>query len=338
MKSIIGMAPSASVGDAESGILRGGGGWRGLAWLTWRQHRWMVAIAALAVLAEVAGMLATNGLIRGDLPCPADSACLLRLHRHMSLAETQIGLTAILPGFVAAFWGAPLIAQEYEQRTHLLAWCQDISPRRWLAGKLVLVGGLAVILAVALGGAAQRLAHVLNAALPPDASSDPVSMFKPVFFEASPMLIAAYTICGFALGTAAGALWRRSVPAMGVTLVAFAGVRLLTRIVFRLHYLPPRTVLTQFGTTPQYGPDVSSVLRAGDFADAHGHLVSPPGQCTAMEDGERWDQCMRDHGIHQLFTYQPGSRILTFQMIEAGIFVGLAVVFLAIVWCRMRRV
>ncbi len=344
MRSITGEVSSAPVGDAEPDVVRGGGGWRGLAWLTWRQHRWLVAITALAVLAEAAAMLATSRAIRSHSPCPENSACVAQLSRYTSLAELQIALVVILPGLVAAFWGAPLVAQEYEQRTHLLVWAQDITPRRWLVAKVVLMGALALILAVALGAAAQHLAHALNAAMPPDGYGDPRSMFESRYFEASPTVVAAYTFCGFALGAAAGAVSRRTVPAMGATIAVFTGFRLLTLSFLRPHYLPAKTALGPLDEPPKTGPDALDLVNSVYFADANGHPAREPLRCVgiaseASESPVPWQRCMRGHGItHTFLTYQPGSRIPVFQLIEAGIFVALAVVFLGVAWYRVRRI
>ena len=89
MRSISGTEPYALVSDTEPDVMRGGGGWRGLVWLTWRQHRWLIAITALAVLAEVAGMLMTSGVIRSYGSCPEDSACMLQL-RNGSFCSARI--------------------------------------------------------------------------------------------------------------------------------------------------------------------------------------------------------------------------------------------------------
>jgi hypothetical protein len=62
---------------------------------------------------------------------------------------------------------------------------------------------------------------------------------------------------------------------MGAALVVFAGTRLLIRMVLRLHYLPPKAILTQLGPAPYLGPD-ETLLRTGDLADATGHLASSP--------------------------------------------------------------
>ncbi len=337
MRSITGTAPSGPVSDVEPNIARSGGGLRGLTWLTWRQHRWLVAITALAVLVEAAVMWATSGTIRSHSPCPAgNSACVLRLIHYGPMADWQLTLVMVLPGFVAAFWGAPLIAQEYEQRTHLLAWAQDITPRRWLAAKMTLLTAVSVVLAITLGTAAQQMAHTRNAVMPPDT----VNMFTSAYFEASPELVAAYTICALALGTAVGAVTRRLVPAMAVTLAVFAGTRLLVRDALRPHYLPPKIALGGLDETPNTGPD-AFILGTPTYADATGHPTQAPSQCLSIvsDTPKQFDRCMRDHGItNSLLHYQPGSRIPTFQLIEAGAFVALAVIFLAVAAYRMRRI
>ena len=337
MRSIIGTAPSGPVSDVEPNVTRSGGGLRGLTWLTWRQHRWLVAITALAVLVEAVVMWATSGTIRSHSPCPGgNSACVLRLIHDGPLADWQLTFVMVLPGFVAAFWGAPLIAQEYEQRTHLLAWAQDITPRRWLAAKVTLLAAASVVLAITLGIAAQQMAHVRNAVMPPDT----VSMFTPAYFEASPALVGAYTICALALGTAVGAVTRRLVPSMAVTLAMFAGIRLLVRDVLRPHYLSPKTALGGLDETPNAGPD-AFILGTPGYADATGHPTQAPSQCLSIvsDTPKQFDRCMRDHGItNSLLHYQPGSRIPTFQLIEAGAFVALAVLSLAVAGYRMRRI
>ena len=47
----------------------------------------------------------------------------------------------------------------------------------------------------------------------------------------------AYALFGMALGIAAGALLRRTVPAIAVTLTGFIGVRVLVAEILRPHYL-----------------------------------------------------------------------------------------------------
>jgi MFS family permease len=75
-------------------------------------------------------------------------------------------LPLALPLLLGAPVGAPLVAREVEQRTHLLVWTQSITRMRWLSVKLTLVlgagllAGLLIFAAVYVG-----FALVTNAAL-----------------------------------------------------------------------------------------------------------------------------------------------------------------------------
>ena len=40
-----------------------------------------------------------------------------------------------VPGLIGMFWGAPLIAREFETGTFRLAWTQGVTRTRWLAAK-----------------------------------------------------------------------------------------------------------------------------------------------------------------------------------------------------------
>src|ERR1700677_4999172 len=45
-------------------------------------------------------------------------------------------LLLIAPALAGMFWGAPLVAREYENGTYRLVWTQSSSRARWLAAKL----------------------------------------------------------------------------------------------------------------------------------------------------------------------------------------------------------
>ena len=62
----------------------------------------------------------------------------------------------------------------------------------------------------------------------------------------------AYAVFGVALGIAAGALLRRTLPAIAVTLAGFIGVRVLVAQFFRAHYLTP--VTTYYSLTSSWQP------------------------------------------------------------------------------------
>jgi ABC-type transport system involved in multi-copper enzyme maturation permease subunit len=46
---------------------------------------------------------------------------------------------SVLPALLGRLVGAPLVAREVEQHTHLLAWTQSITRSRWVTVKLALV-------------------------------------------------------------------------------------------------------------------------------------------------------------------------------------------------------
>jgi hypothetical protein len=94
-------------------------GWADLAWLVWRQHRILIAVTTL-------GIAIASALDWWDAADVANSSA------YQGLANVVVPSAA---GLVGVFWGAPLLASEYEQRTHLVAWAQDVSPMRWLTGK-----------------------------------------------------------------------------------------------------------------------------------------------------------------------------------------------------------
>jgi hypothetical protein len=156
----------------------------------------------------------------------------------------------------------------------------------------------------------------------------------------------AYAVFAMALGICAGALIRRTVPAMAVTLGGFIAVRVAVTLWLRPHYLsavtavrnlPAQIQLTgsywlisqgtrnpagQLMAGPQnqpaaFGVDVSSLPKAcAGLANPTGSLTS---SCRAALTGFR-----------SFVTYQPASRFWTFQGIETGAFVVLAVILLAV--------
>ena len=49
-----------------------------------------------------------------------------------------------VPGLIGMFWGAPLVAREFETGTFRLAWTQGVTRTRWLAAKLAVAGAAAI--------------------------------------------------------------------------------------------------------------------------------------------------------------------------------------------------
>ncbi|TWP48320.1 ABC transporter permease subunit [Lentzea tibetensis] len=263
-------------------------------WVTYRQHRWLVAGTALAV--------ALMALVR----------VLPRMPDYISYGA--------FGAIAAVFWGAPLLAREYEERTHVFAWSQDVSQGRWLAGKVLALGAALTLFAVVLW----------LAGLGTTTSRYPWDSFELGLF---PLL--GYAWFGFALGLAASALTRRTLVAMGLSLFVFTVTRVVLARWGREHYLPP---VHTWRPDPPPGVDyVPQLPRDGlwidsGYADRNGDPMPPPLQCNGD------DTCLKANGqIGHFVDYQPGSRLVTFQLIEFAIFVVLAALLLFVAFRALRR-
>ncbi|MEU4324856.1 hypothetical protein [Nonomuraea dietziae] len=99
-------------------------------------------------------------------------------------------LPLLAPAMIGAFWGAPLLAREFEHGTDQLTWTQSVTRRRWLIAK---VGGLGA--AVTLGGLA--LGGIVYAWLAVfDSSAFPVNFFNTNWFRLVGIGPAAWWLSG----------------------------------------------------------------------------------------------------------------------------------------------
>jgi hypothetical protein len=295
-------------------------------WVTWRQHRAQILVTAgllalLGVLLLVSALEA-NAYVAEHAPpgCPGtavtcgDVAAALG-QRYEAVYSVFGWLPLVAPALIGAFWGAPLLGREYERGTHRLAWTQSVSVGRWLAVKLSILGG-----AVVAGGLLLSLM---------------VSLWRPVFrtdsafgnigvFNMVGVLPAAWWLYACALGVAAGALFRRTLPAMAVVV---AGVAVTMFALFRLsdHYAEPvRAELT--GTVVLPDQD-ARLVRAAWVEPSGGEVADPAGSgCPRRMDtgqssrnAEAWQACLFGKGYRYAVYYHPPSRFWRFQWTEAAI-------------------
>ena len=349
-------------------------------WLTWRQARGQ-AVAAAAALVVFAALLAATGPhlaslyaasgipgCHGGTPC--DTAASHFLGR---LAGTSpypivyllgIALILIAPAIIGMFWGAPLIARELETRTFTLAWNQSITRTRWLAVKLTLTTLAAMAVTEALSlmyawwadpiGKARDLAASVPG-LPRPVTGGPLSSW---IFATSGIVPLGYAAFAFTLGTAAGALIRRTVPAMAITLAIFAVVQVAMPLWIRPYLIPPdRTVISgpsffesaglsvgtlQASTVP--GQPSAWILSSAAINAAGQPVSTIPAPCLspsagAVGKGASPDAgaCMASRGIRETITYQPASRYWPLQWIETGIYLTLALALAGFCFWRTGR-
>lgn len=126
-------------------------------WLTWRHMRAQTLWTAGLTAALAAYLLYLAADIREshrrnvtECTTACDEAARL-IGDQFGTALLMTGLLLLAgPALIGAFWGAPLITRELETGTHRLAWTQSVTRKRWLAVKLVLVGGVGILLTGAL--------------------------------------------------------------------------------------------------------------------------------------------------------------------------------------------
>jgi hypothetical protein len=269
--------------------------------------------------------IAAAGFIAEHAPagCPAPGASCAAfddvLDARYGFLVTALGWLPLLPALFGIFWGAPLLAAEYEQRTHTLAWTQSVSRGRWLTGKLGGLGLLVVLTGLAFGWMVNGWLGVF------DGSGIAETFADPGLFSVSGIVPAAWWLFMFAVGTAAGAVLRRTLPAMAVTLAIFV-LLLFGLMNLRSEYAAP--VRAQIGAGQPEAPGApGSPVPAGanivgfDFVPRAG----APAPATASAACARADfypkqvACLKYNGWDRMLQFQPAERYWRFQWTESAI-------------------
>jgi hypothetical protein len=345
-------------------------------WLTWRQFRvqaWVTAafLAVIAVAlgitgAHVAHLFDTSGLAA----CQAHGDCGQLSTAFMSQVKASFtdkalydGGTVILyavPAIMGVFWAAPLVTREVETGTFRLAWNQSVTRTRWLAAKLGLIGLTAMATAGLLSLMVTWWASPIDGALGlPAGRTGPsgVNRFAPLLFGARGITPIGYAAFAFTLGVTAGVLIRRTVPAMAVTLAAFAGALLTMALWIRPHLITPLHAVSALDvanindlSTGQGGHmTVSAAVNlpgawvlSNQSINASGHVFTGPATPACLSTTATFQACQASLGrlhLRQLVTYQPASRYWAFQWYETAIFLALAIALAGVCfwWIRRRR-
>jgi hypothetical protein len=357
-------------------------------WLTWRQFR-AQAFTAAAALAAFAALLAVTeprlaslytasgfaGCRGGSCPGLANAFLgqlsnatpfggpqgfrLLPAGTNLYVTVYALGLLLILiaPAITGVFWGAPLIAREFENGTSRLTWNQSVTRNRWLAVKLALTGAAAMAVTEGFSLLQAWWAAPINRAtgLGGSVSVFSGSRFSPLVFATGGIAPVGYAAFGFALGVAAGLLIRRAVPAMALTLAIFAAVQVVMPLWVRPHLLPTDHTVAAIAATNATFIDFSGAapaLTAGAVPGQPGAwiissqtvnavgqpIATLPAACASSAEAADppaavrspsafqgdVQRCLAGHGIREDVAYQPASHYWPLQLIETGLFLALA--------------
>lgn len=324
---------------------------RGLAWVTWRQHRLALA-GVLAVFGGLSLYLLFDGLAMrhaytslglhtcGTFGGPACQSQLTAFEQqYQSLTDHLPQLLTFLPGLIGVFTGAPLLARELESGTFRFAWTQGRSRVQWIVTKLVLLGIVLTVLALAFS--------VLFTWWygPFDAISGRMTAWGA--YEVSGLVFAARTLFAFTLGALLGLVIRRTIPAMAATGIAWIAVTWSSITYLRPAIRQPVTTLGQQAKGPISGHGVpfNADVIHNWIQNAAGHhlpydqvisqaLAAYKGTLPPPDQLNRW---MAQQHYSQWVSYLPNNWFWHFQAIEATGYAILAVLLAAITVLALRR-
>jgi len=335
-----------------------------MSWVVWRQYRAAAAItaavvAAFAALIVVTGVQAASQWHSALAVCTASRTC-GTLSGTLFLGSHTIGFLVIMtlgvPAVLGILAGAPLLAHEFETGTNQYAWTQSITRRRWLTVKT----GWLLLAAAAIAGVVSALVTWWSG--PNNALQ--ANAFDPGRFDVMGIVPVGYAVFAMALGITAGALLRRTLPAIAVTLAGFIAVRAVIFLTLRRSFMT--AVTSYFPLSGGFTPAGSAWQLGVGFVGANGQPISIPqstsGQvlgtgvegipvsslpasCQAAAGNGPFTRatyhavvsCAQAHGIHGYVTYQPASRYWAFQGIETGIFLLLAAALIAVAFAVVSR-
>ena len=312
-----------------------------MAWVTWRQHR-LHALGALGLLVTLAvAIVLTHLPIASAFDRDSLSACLPPATRTgcdiiVPHFESEFGglvtatrFLAVLPLLAGLFVGAPLIARELEFGTYRFAWTQAVTRRRWLLSKTAFLA-LGTVAAAALASALTMWWRS-----PFDTLE---GRMTPRGFDIEGLVVPAYALFALALGVLAGLVLRRTVAAMSVTLIVFAATRLAVLKFLRPHFLAAlhRTVVAT-----DSGRGVGDWVLSDTLVDAGGQNITAAREDLAILHAQQAGIDPHEYlvtlGWRRTISYQPESRFWTFQVLEAGLFVLLALLVIAAAVWYVRR-
>jgi hypothetical protein len=250
-----------------------------MTWSLWRQHRVQTLTLAGLVLA-----LGVFLLVAGERARPV------------------LGWLPILPLLAGIFWGAPLLAREFERGTHRLAWTQSVTRRRWLTAKLGWLSLTVVVAGLVVGWMVSTWVADFGGNRFGDTE----------YFGATGVAGGAWWLFTFLLGTAAGASLRRTLPALAVTIALFVLV-LFALVKAREDYAEPLHGGSEVRATDAF-------VTGGAWLSPSGEEVADPPVC-ADADRQTYLDCVHDAGYRDTVYYQPADRYWRFQWTEAGILV-----------------
>ena len=263
--------------------------WRGMLWVTWRQHR-ATLISAAVLLGAAATFLTVEGLkIHQDyaavLACRGGYAACQPVNNRFYGTDWDLAMAALvamqaIPVVLAMFTGPAVLAGELETGTFRYAWTQGIGRMRWTVAKL---GLLAVALTAVTGAISQLYGWFFEPLL----SAKNFPWYTATAFDTHGIVFAAWTLTAFCIGAFLGMLFRRTLPAMAATFGVYGGLGLLTLLELRKDY--PVALVTsnaRLSANPRPTPTSPWILSTWDSGGTHWWRYIPASRFWPMQSFE----------------------------------------------------
>lgn len=316
---------------------------KGIIRLSWRQQR----TAILVTLGLFALVVGTMVVLRGNLHADADSAWFRKClnagpgcfedpgrfaRQYVTPLQALAVVNMVLPALVGLFWGAPLLGRDAELGTSRLVLTQDTGRGRWFTARFTIAATATVLLSGGLTLLFQwwrtptpgRLGEV----------SAGLNWYDTYVLDGSGPRVVTAALFGLAVGTAAGLLLRRVLPAMLVTF-ATVGVVGFALNFFRRTLVPPQVFQVPGGhsavTADRMWPYSSGfVTSSGEHASAR--------NCGYVEESPALKECMASHDyVAEYVKANPRGDFWTFQLLDISVHLVLAAALVALTAWLLRR-
>jgi len=278
-------------------------------WLVWRLYRKQIILTGLAVVIY-AVLLVVLGNQAWDKFNDALAAKKVASFNLPPLADTLPKLSLAFPILLGMFWGAPLIAKEYAEGTHKLAWVQGVTRRKWLIAKLGWIMAFGALYAGIISAAVMWCNRAENAIR--------FDRFTAQLFTMQGLAPVAYTIFAIALGACVGAFFRSSVRSVAITLAVGSIIIFTVATHLRPHYMRPVSAPSASNIYPAINIEKNTIMPgAGAIWVVGTEYKTLSKDCSTIKGNQFCNSVVQSVKT----MYQPANRFWTFQFIEFGLYV-----------------